>query len=48
MTKKNLFLVEEGNPVYKIIIPSGKRRDYEITASEELKNLLFSAKDKFK
>ena len=43
MTKKNLFLVEEGNPVYKIIIPSGKRRDYEITASEELKNLLFSA-----
>lgn len=43
MSEKNLFLVEEGNPVYKIIVPSGKRRDYEITASEELKNLLFSA-----
>ena len=43
MNKNNLSLVKDGNPIYKIIVPTGKLRDYEIAASDELKMLLFMA-----
>ena len=38
MGKDKLFLVKDGNPIYKIIVPTGNLRDYEIAAKEELKN----------
>ena len=36
-------LVKDSNPLYKIVVPCGKLRDYEITAKEELKMLLFAS-----
>lgn len=43
MRKDKLFLVKDGNPIYKIIVSTENLRDYEIAAKEELKNLLFAA-----
>lgn len=43
MKKTCRALVQNSYPLYKIVVPSGKLRDFEITAKDELKMLLFAA-----